>query len=160
MDEGLTTSNPLHGQYPFRDPKSYFGLASGGIGFAVAGAIGIHLGVPDRPCVALIGDGSAMYNVQALWTAAHLDLPITYVIANNRSYRILKDRLLAFHGDDNFIGMDFQSPRIDFVGLAQSMGVSARRVERAADLGDAVRESIAAGRPRLLDVTISNGYDT
>ena len=160
VDEGLTTSNTLLGQYPFRDPKSYFGLASGGIGFAVAGAIGIHMGVPDRPCVALIGDGSAMYNVQALWTAAHLDLPITYVIANNRSYRILKDRLLAFHGDDNFIGMDFQSPRIDFVGLAESMGVSARRVDRAADVGDAVRESLASGKPRLLDVTISNGFDT
>ena len=56
--------------------------------------------------------------------------------------------------------MDFQSPRIDFVGLAESMGVSARRVERATDLGDAVRESIAGGKPRLLDVTISNGYDT
>ena len=160
VDEGLTTSNTILGQYPFRDAKSYFGLASGGIGFAVAGAVGIHLATPERPCVALIGDGSAMYNVQALWTAAHLDLPITYVIANNRSYRILKDRLLAFHGDDNFTGMDFQSPRIDFVGLAESMGVSAHRVERAADLGDAVRESIATGRPRLLDVTISNGYGT
>ena len=160
VDEGLTTSNSLLGQYPFRDPGSYFGLASGGIGFAVAGTIGIHMASPERPCVALIGDGSAMYNVQALWTAAHLELPITYVIANNRSYRILKDRLLAFHGDDNFTGMDFQSPRIDFVGLAESMGVSAHRVERAADLGDAVRESIASGRPRLLDVTISNGYDS
>ena len=160
VDEGLTTSKTLLGQYPFRDPNSYFGLASGGIGFAVAGAIGIHLALPDRPCVAFIGDGSAMYNVQALWTAAHLDLPITYVIANNRSYRILKDRLLAYHGDDNFVGMDFQSPRIDFVGLAESMGVSARRVERAADLGDAVRASIASGGPRLLDVTLSNGYDS
>ena len=160
VDEGLTTSNTLLGQYPFRDAKSYFGLASGGIGFAVAGAVGIHMATPERPCVALVGDGSAMYNIQALWTAAHLELPITYVIANNRSYRILKDRLLAFHGDDRFVGMDFQSPRIDFVGLAESMGVSARRVERAADLGDAVRESIASGGgPRLLDVTLSNGYD-
>ena len=158
VDEGLTTSNTLLGQYPFRDPGSYFGLASGGIGFAVAGAVGIHLALPDRPCVAFIGDGSAMYNVQALWTAAHLDLPITYVIANNRGYRILKDRLLAFHGDDNFTGMDFQSPRIDFVGLAESMGVSARRIGRAADLGDAVRGAITSGRPQLLDVTISNGY--
>ena len=160
VDEGLTTSNTLLGHYPFRDAKSYFGLASGGIGFAVAGAVGIHMATPDRPCVALVGDGSAMYNVQALWTAAHLELPITYVIANNRSYRILKDRLLAFHGDDRFIGMDFQSPRIDFVGLAESMGVSAHRVERAADLGDAVRASIASGGPRLLDVTLSNGYDS
>ena len=158
VDEGLTTSNTLLGQYPFRDPGSYFGLASGGIGFAAAGAIGIHMALPDRPCVAFVGDGSAMYNVQALWTAAHLDLPITYVIANNRGYRILKDRLLAFHGDDNFIGMDFQSPRIDFVGLAGSMGVSARRVGRAADLGDALRDAIASGKPQLLDVTISNGY--
>ena len=135
-----------------------FHLSFGGIGFAVAGAIGIHLAVPDRPCVALIGDGSTTYNVQALWTTAHLELPITYVIANNRSYRILKDRFLAIHGDDNFTGMDFQSPRIDFVALAESMEVSARRVEQAADPGDAVRGAIASGKPGLLDVTISNGY--
>lgn len=158
VDESLTTGGTLLGQYPFRNAQSYFGLASGGIGFAVAGVIGIHLALPDRPCVAFIGDGSAMYNIQALWTAAHLNLPITYVIANNRSYRILKDRLLAFHGDDNFIGMDFQSPRIDFVQLAESMGVPAKRIDKASDLGDALREAMASNGPRLLDVSLSNGY--
>ena len=71
----------------------------------------------DRPVCAVIGDGSSMYSIQALWTAAHLKLPITYVIANNGSYKILKQRLKAFHNNDHFVGMDLNDPSIDFVNL-------------------------------------------
>ena len=98
VEEGLVSTHSLHNFLALRDTRSFFGLASGGIGFALAGAIGIHLAQPHRPLVAIIGDGSAMYSIQALWTAAHLDLPITYIICNNRSYRILKERLLTFTG--------------------------------------------------------------
>jgi len=98
VDEGLTTTTSLLQFLPFKDRASYFGLASGGIGFAVAGAIGISLAKPDRPVLAIIGDGSAMYNIQALWTAAHLKLPIVYLICNNESYHILKQRVQAYHG--------------------------------------------------------------
>ncbi len=158
VDEGLTTGATVLSLFPFRDRHCYFGLASGGIGFAVPGAIGIHLALPERPIVAFVGDGSAMYTIQALWTAAHMELPIVYVIANNRSYRILKQRLVAFHGNDRFIGMDFSSPPLDFVGLAESMGVRARRVESAVELGDALRSALSqagsGGGPRLLDVAV------
>ena len=70
-----------------------------------------------------------MYSIQSLWTAANMKLPITFVIANNGGYRIIKQRLLAFHGNAQFIGMDFQDPSIDFAGLATSMGVPSTRVE-------------------------------
>jgi benzoylformate decarboxylase len=123
LEEALTTGFPLLGFLRLRDSQSFYGLASGGIGFAMGGAVGISLALPDRPVVALVGDGSAMYSIQALWTAAHLERPITYVIANNRSYRILKERLKAFRGTDRFIGMDLRDPPIDFVALATSMGV-------------------------------------
>jgi benzoylformate decarboxylase len=155
VDEGLTASYPLLSLLPLRDARGYYGLASGGIGFAVAGAIGIHLAQPQRPLLSVIGDGSSMYNIQALWTAAHLKLPITYVIANNKSYRILKQRLLAFQGNNNFIGMDFNDPEIDFVGLAQSLGLKAQRVTEADAVAPALQQALAdSSGPNLIDVVV------
>ncbi len=158
VEEALLSSRALLGLLPFRDSRSYFGLASGGIGFAVPGAVGIALAQPERPVLAIIGDGSAMYSIQALWTAAHLKLPITYLITNNRSYRIIKERLLSFHGNDRFIGMDFRDPPLDFVGLAQSMGMKAMRITDPADVSGAIRESMASGEPCLIDAMVSDGF--
>ncbi|MFT5097935.1 MAG: benzoylformate decarboxylase [Planctomycetaceae bacterium] len=154
VDEGLTSSRFLGQLAPYRDAKGYFGLASGGIGFAVAGVVGMQLAQPSRPHIAVIGDGSSMYSIQALWTAAHLKLPITYVIANNHSYRILKQRVQAGYDTTKFIGMDFDDPPIDFAQLAQSMGVSSRTVTDPADLSDALNAAIGQNGPQLLDVHI------
>ncbi len=156
VDEGLTSSRYLTDLVPYRDAKSYFGLASGGIGFAVAGVVGMQLAQPERPHVAVIGDGSSLYGIQALWTAAHLRLPITYVIANNRGYRILKQRVQAYHGTQEFIGMDFNDPSIDFVKLAESMGVTAKRVVDVSELDSALAESIASDKTTLIDVWIDS----
>jgi len=158
VDEGLVTSRPLLDLYPFRDRDAYYGLASGGIGFAIAGAIGISLAHPDRRVVAVIGDGSAMYGVQALWTAAHLGLPITYVIANNRGYRILKERIVAYGGRESFIGMELRRPEIDFAALAESLGVPARRVSAPEEIRDAMREGLGRAGPALLDVAVAEGF--
>jgi benzoylformate decarboxylase len=158
VDEAILSSRALLGLLPFRDPRAYFGLASGGIGFALPGAIGIQLAQPDRPVLAVVGDGSAMYSIQALWTAAHLKLPITYLIANNRSYRIIKERLLSFHGNDRFIGMDFRDPPLDFVGLARSMGMQAQAITEPDQVGPAVSEAMASGAPALLDAAVVDGF--
>ncbi len=77
------------------DAQSFFGLRGGGIGWGLPAAIGAKLALPDRPVVALIGDGSAMYTIQGLWTAAHEKLSMVFVIINNSSYRILKQRINA-----------------------------------------------------------------
>ena len=159
VDEGILSTRALHAFLPFRDPSCFFGLASGGIGFALPGAIGIQLAQPERPVVAIVGDGSAMYSIQALWTAAHLGLPITYVICNNASYRIIKERLRTFHGSNQFIGMDLSDPFIDFVGLAESMGVRARRITEPADISEAIRETTTSGVPNLLDVVVDDGFN-
>jgi benzoylformate decarboxylase len=158
VEEGLTSTFPLLNFLRLRDHQGFHGLASGGIGFAMGGAVGVSIALPDRPVVAIVGDGSAMYSIQALWTAAHLRLPITYVIPNNRSYRILKERLVSFRKTDKFVGMDMDDPAIDFVGLAQSLGVPARRITDPQDVGPALRESIDGGGPRLLDVSVANGF--
>ena len=154
VDEGLTSSLALPRLWAYRDERSFYGLASGGIGFAVAGAVGIRLAVPDRPVVAVIGDGSALYNIQALWTAAHLRLPLVYVIANNRGYRILKQRVRAGHGVERFVGMDFDDPPVDFAGLAAAMGVRSRRVVDPDEVGPALNDALAHPGPTLLDVAV------
>ncbi len=154
VNEGLTSATTLLDLLPFRDRNSYHAFASGGIGWALPAAIGIQLARPGRPVVAVIGDGSSMYSIQALWTAANLDLPITYVIANNQGYRILKQRLLAFHGNDNYVGMDIQDPPIDFTALARSLGMTAHRIEAPDQIRDALVMSVENGRPTLLEVMV------
>lgn len=161
VDEGLTSTASLLQFLPFKDRASYFGLASGGIGFAVAGAIGISLAQPGRPVLAVIGDGSAMYNIQALWTVAHLNLPIVYLICNNESYHILKQRVQAYHGVDKFIAMDFDNPRINFVSLAESMGIPATRINNLDELETSLSEILnTLNGPRLLDVRVSDSFDS
>jgi benzoylformate decarboxylase len=108
--------------------------------------------------VAIVGDGSAMYGVQALWTAAHLKLPVTYIVANNRSYRIIKERLVAMRSTDRFIGMDLRDPEIDFIQLGEAFGLAARRITEPHELVSALRDALGAGRPSLLDVRVSDGF--
>jgi benzoylformate decarboxylase len=158
IDEALVSSNTLPKVLPLRDRQSYYGLASGGLGFAVPGAVGVSLALPDRPIAVMVGDGSAMYGIQGLWTAAHLKLPITYVIANNRSYRIIKERLVSFRKTDRFTGMDLRDPEIDFVSLAESMGLAARRVSDPQDVSAALREAMASGKPNLIDIRVADGF--
>ncbi|HUX26904.1 MAG TPA: thiamine pyrophosphate-dependent enzyme [Burkholderiales bacterium] len=158
VEEALTSSAALPGLLELRDRRSYYGLASGGLGFALPGAVGISLAQPGRPVVAILGDGSAMYGVQALWTAAHLKLPITYVIANNRSYRIIKERLVSMRGTDRFTGMDLRDPEIDFSGLARSLGVPAERVSDPSGIVPALRAAVQAGGPRLIEVMVADGF--
>ncbi|HSQ02994.1 MAG TPA: thiamine pyrophosphate-dependent enzyme, partial [Burkholderiales bacterium] len=158
LEEAVTGTRPLLTCIPYRDSRSFYGLASGGIGFAMGGAVGISLALPDRPIVAVIGDGSALYSIQALWSAAHLALPITYVIINNRSYRVLKERMISMRGAREFTGMDFHEPPIAFTQLAQSFGVKASRITAPGDIRPALNEAIASRAPRLLEFMVDDGF--
>jgi benzoylformate decarboxylase len=158
VDESISSSPGVRELFRCRDARSFFGLRGGGIGWGLPAAVGVKLALPQRPVVALVGDGSAMYTCQALWTAAHERLAVVYVIFNNGSYRILKERTLALKGfsaeDDRYVGMDLEQPSIDFVGLAKSLGVGGERVEKADDVGAALARGLASGGPYLLDVRI------
>ena len=158
VEEGILSARALPALYPFRDSRAFFGLGSGGIGFAMAGAVGVQIALRDRPVVAVVGDGSAMYSIQALWTAANAKLPITYVIANNGGYRIIKERLKSFHGVERYTGMEFRDPAIDFTGLARSMGVTAMRITDPDAVAPAIAESIRRNGPTLLDVVVDDGF--
>ena len=130
---------------------------SGGIGQGVAGAVGVAVAETKRPILCLSGDGSSMYSIQALWTAANQKLPMTFLICNNGGYQILKNRLKAFHGNDKPIGMDFKDPPIDATVLAKGFGVAAERVDTAAGFDAALAKSLAnTGGPTLVEVMVKS----
>ena len=158
VEEALTSTQSLPQYLHQHYPDSFFGLASGGLGFAIPGAVGVSMAKPGRPVVAIVGDGSAMYGIQGLWSAAHFKLPITYVIANNKGYRIIKERLVSMQGSDQFIGMDMNDPAINYCQLAQSMGMGSIKVSDPADLDAALKAGIQSGKPNLIEVVVSNGF--
>ena len=161
IDEAISSSAGIRDFFPCADAKSFFGIRGGGIGWGLPATLGVKLALPERPVVALIGDGSAMYTNQALWTAARESLAVVYVIFNNHSYRILKQRTRALKGfsaeDDVYVGMDL-TPPIDFVGLAKSLGVPGERIEKSAGVGPAVARGLASGGPYLVDVVIDPSF--
>jgi benzoylformate decarboxylase len=162
VDEAISSSHGIRQFFRCEDAKSFFSLRGGGIGWGLPATLGIKLALPNRPVVSLVGDGSAMYTNQALWTAARESLAVVYVIFNNASYRILKQRTHALKGfsaeDDVYVGMDLDRPLIDFVGLAKSLGVPGERVEKTADVGAAVTRGFKSGGPYLIDVRIDQTF--
>ncbi|MFK7944096.1 MAG: thiamine pyrophosphate-binding protein [Paracoccaceae bacterium] len=153
VEEGISSARLLNAFRPYRDRHDHHGLASGGIGWGIAAAVGVQLAHPERPVCAVIGDGSSMYSIQALWSAANQKLPLTYVIVNNGGYRIIKQRLQAFHGSEHFIGMDFKDPAVDFTGLARAMGMASERIEDPAKLRDALYAALENREgPNLIEV--------
>jgi len=154
VDEGLTSSRYMTALRPYRDRYGYHALASGGIGWGLPASVGVSLANPDRPVVCFSGDGSAMYSIQALWTAAHHKLPLTVVISNNGGYRIIKQRLLAFHGDDHYVGMDFVDPPLDFAGMARALGLESMRITDASDLKSALASAFKRPGAKLIEIMV------
>jgi benzoylformate decarboxylase len=155
VDEGLTSSRYMSALKNHRDRYGYHQMASGGIGWGLPASVGASLANPGRPVVCYSGDGSAMYSIQSLWTAAHHGLPITFVLLNNGGYRIIKQRLQAFLGTNHFVGMDFQDPPIDFVGIARSLGLKAACISDPLELGDSLSSAIGRRAPTLIEVMIN-----
>jgi len=116
--------------------------------------------MPDRPVVAVSGDGSAMYSIQALWTAAHHRLGIVFVVLANREYRILKHNTDVWRQNFQpgtqhpYQQMDLTGPEFDFVHLAAGMGVEAVRIEKADDIAPELAKAVAANRPYLVEIAI------
>jgi len=162
IDESVSSSPGLRQFVRSDDPQGFFGLRGGGIGWGLPAAIGAKLALPDRPVVALIGDGSAMYTCQALWTAAHESVAVVFVIINNASYRILKQRANAMRAHaaqtDLYVGMDLVNPRVDFVGLARSLGVAAERATTVAGVCALIKRGIAGKEPLLIDAQMDTGF--
>ncbi len=162
IDETISSGVGIRSLIASDDPQSFYGLRGGGIGWGLPAALGVKLALPDRPVVALIGDGSAMYTCQALWTAAHERIAAVFVIFNNTSYRILKQRLHAQRGlaaqVDRFVGMELTDPAIDYVGLARSLGIAAERATTVRDTTDLIAKGLQSNAPLLIVVATDRNY--
>jgi benzoylformate decarboxylase len=162
IDETVSSGAGIRSLIRSDDPQSFFGLRGGGIGWGLPAALGVKLALPDRPVLALVGDGSAMYTCQALWTAAHERIAVVFVIFNNTSYRILKQRLNAQRGlaaqVDRFVGMELTDPAIDYVGLARSLGIAAERAKTVHDATDLIAKGLRSNAPLLIDVPMDRNY--
>lgn len=160
VNEAITGGGDLMAAFDLSRPDQYYGIRGGGIGQGLPGALGVSLGSPDRPVLCLSGDGSAMYSIQALWTAAQHKLPILFVILHNREYRILKINMDSYRerfgvpADRPYPHMNLSEPELDFVEMAAGMGVKGRKIERPETLRPAIDEALESGEPRLLDVMI------
>jgi benzoylformate decarboxylase len=138
---------------PMRGQDSFYTMASGGLGFGLPASVGIALAHPKRRTVCLIGDGSAMYSIQALWTAAQRKLPLTVVVINNEGYGAMRafSQVMQVR---NVPGLDL--PGIDFVRIAQGMGCDAMRVTKASDLVPALQRSLAHEGVSLIEVMVDS----
>jgi benzoylformate decarboxylase len=165
VNESGTSTIYLHRVMAFNEPGSFFSIRGGSLGWGIGGALGVKLARPNRPVVGIIGDGSAMYSIQGLWTAAQYDLPVTYVICNNRSYRILKQFLVNYYyptlglkdRKSEYIGMNFFKHPLDCAGVAEALGVQAFRVKQPDELRPTLEKALNLGRPALVDVFIHPG---
>ncbi len=159
VEEAVTTTNAtLESLGVLKDPAGYFGHRGWALGWGLGCALGVRLAWPDRPVMAILGDGAALYGIQGLWTAAHHHIPVTFVLCNNAQYQILKhcgDAMpLPNMAARQYLAMDLVQPEIDFVGLARSLGVEAQRVTEPEELSERVRESLAGEKPILFDVPL------
>jgi benzoylformate decarboxylase len=164
VDEAVTSTAFVRTLFTINQPDSYFFAKGGSLGYGLPLAVGMKMARRDRQVICTIGDGSALYSPQALWSAAHYNLGVVFVVFNNTSYLILKGGLLAMKGKSVergiYTGMDITEPEIDFVKMSESMGVTARRVTQLSELRPALdwalTECAAQSRPHLLDVLVSS----
>jgi benzoylformate decarboxylase len=136
---------------PMRGQDSFSTMASGGLGFGLPAAIGMALGRPRVRTVCLIGDGSAMYSIQALWTAAQRKLPLTVVVINNLGYGAMRSFSQVMQVR-NVPGLDL--PDIDFVKIAQGLGCDAVRVTKSSELAPALKRGLAHRGTSLIEVMV------
>ena len=159
IEEATTTNQHLLERLGvLKDPKALFAHRGWALGWGIGCALGVKLAWPDRPVLGLIGDGASLYGIQGLWSAARYRIPVTFIIANNTQYKILKvcgDMLpLPEMQKRNYLGMDLTGPEIDFGGLARSFGVEAHRVSEPDELIERLRNSWSRSDALLLDVPI------
>jgi benzoylformate decarboxylase len=160
VEEAITASIDLERSFDFSGPGDYFSGRGGGIGQGLAGALGTQTALPGRRVACISGDGSAMYSIQALWTAAHHKLPVIFVILANREYRVLKHNLdiyrQRFDAESNrpYPHMDLGGPTLGFVEMAAGMGVAGERVGEPDQLAAALKTALSADAPYLIEVAI------
>ena len=160
VDDCWSYSTILRRTLPLTEPGSYMRARGGGsIGWGLSGAIGVKMASPDRPVVCITGDGSAMWSIQSLWTAAHYNFPVTFIVLANGCYRqvrMMKRIMLGEKAVGRNLGTNLENPRNDFCKLAEGMGLTAQRVEKPEALKDALQKAFALNKPNLIEVVVDD----
>ena len=163
VDGGITSSMALRDLLDFGDAESYLAVRDndGSLGDALPMAMGVKLALPDRPVVGVVGDGNAMYSIQGLWTAAHHQIPVVWVICNNATYRILKlnsMRVLGPEAREKLHSVDLGGPALNFARIAESLGIDGVQVTRGDEVRPAIERALALGKPALVDAVIDGSF--
>jgi benzoylformate decarboxylase len=138
---------------PMRGQDSFYTMASGGLGHGLPAAVGVALGRPNVRTVCLVGDGSAMYSIQALWTAAQRKLPLTVVVINNQGYGAMRSFSQVMQVR-NVPGLDM--PDLDFVKIAEGMGCDAARVTKSSELAAVLKRALSHNGTSLVEVMVDS----
>jgi len=160
FDEAITNSPAITRYIQPTKPSHYFLTRGGSLGVGIPGAIGAKLANPDKTVIGFVGDGGAMYTIQALWSAARHNIDVKFVICNNRSYRILQSNVLAYWQERGIpeheypLSFDLSKPELRFDEMARSMGVSGIRVEKPQEIAPAIQKALAHKGPFLIDLVL------
>jgi benzoylformate decarboxylase len=151
VEEAPSHRPAMQKHFPMRGQDSFYTMSSGGLGYSLPASVGISMARPGNRVLCLLGDGSAMYSIQALWTAAQHNLPITFVILNNSGYGAMRSFSRIMQAE-NPPGIDL--PGLDFVQIARGHGCGAMRVTKPDEIGPALHKAFADEGPVLLDVAV------
>jgi benzoylformate decarboxylase len=159
VDEGPTTDPFVRRYLRACLPDRFFYSRGGGLGWGMGAAMGVSLATGGDSVLCVVGDGSALYSPQALWTAVRQRLPVVFTVMNNGSYLILKrflrERAGGFAHGARHDALDLDRPEVDFCALASAFGLRSWRPQTPAETADAVKEAMACGEPGLVDVPLS-----
>ena len=152
--ESPSSTLALRNQLRLSSPGSYFFGAGGGLGFGLAASIGVQLAQPDRPVVCVLGEGSAQYAISGLWSAVAYEVPVTFLVLQNREYAILK-WFAEIEEVKGAPGLDL--PAVDTAAVADGYGVSSTRVGEREELREALKSAIGSKKPELIEVPVTPG---
>lgn len=160
FDEALTNSPPVARYFAPKKGGQYFLTRGGSLGVGIPGAMGAKLANPGKTVFGFTGDGGSMYTIQALWTAARHNIGAKFVVCNNHSYRLLQLNVAAYWKERGIaqhqfpLSFDLSKPELQFVGMAQAMGVPGMRVEKPEQIKPAIREALATEGPYLIELVL------
>jgi benzoylformate decarboxylase len=155
VEETPSSRPELLDRIPARSPLGFVSNANGGLGFGLAGSIGLRMALPDRPVVGVIGDGSAMYAIQAPWSAVRYGVGVLLIVLSNGRYAIMDALAQERGGTGPWPGFE----GIDIAGIASSLGCASMRVERYDELVDTLDDVVpglaSRSEPLLVEVVVA-----
>ena len=159
VDEAARSSRTLLKFYDFEVPGTFHRSVGGYLGWGGPAALGVKLANPGRQVISLVGDGSFLFSIQHLWTAAKYHIPVVVVVCNNREYRAVKETCVQYKGVGAekrvFPATDIKDPDIEFCRLAEGFGAWAKKVAHPEEIRPALKEALSLGRVAVLDVKIA-----